>query len=373
MKKTPMKKILFVDRDGTLIKEPADQQIDSLDKLEFVDHVICALFVLQSAGYRLVMITNQDGLGTSSYPQDDFDVVQNKLLSILSSQGITFDDILICPHHVHEGCGCRKPDLDLVVSYLKDPQIDWSHSYMVGDRDCDLELARRMGITGYGLVGGGHSSQAYGWLEIKDLILNKPRRGQVVRHTKETHISIEVRLDEPDQVLVNTPYGFLTHMLEQIGCHGQMGLVIDAKGDEHVDEHHLIEDTALALGEALRQALGDKIAINRYAFALPMDESAAEVLMDLSDRPYFVFCADDLKNHRSVGGLAVEMFEHFFRSLSTSLSCNLHMKVTGENAHHMVEGLFKALARCLKQAISRSLGSSERASSRGVPSTKGSL
>ena len=363
-----MKKVLFVDRDGTLIKEPEDEQVDSLAKLELVEQVMSALITLGRHGYRFVMITNQDGLGTSSYPQADFDRVQTKILSLFSSQGICFDEVLICPHLPQEGCGCRKPHLALLTHYLKNPAIDWQHSYVIGDRQSDMELARRMGIQGY-ILKSAKTAGGYDWSEITQFILAKPRRGVVKRVTKETAISVEVRLDEPTPISVQTSYGFFNHMLEQIGCHGEMGLIITAAGDEDVDSHHLIEDTGLALGEAIRQALSDKMNIGRYGFALPMDEAASEILVDLSDRPYFLFDGEALRHHPTVGGIAVEMIEHFFRSFATALKCNLHMKVTGHNGHHMVEALFKGLGRCLKTACDRD----SQSSSVAVPSTKGTL
>lgn len=362
-----MKKILFVDRDGTLIQEPADQQIDSLEKLELMDHVIGSLLSLIAHGYRLVMITNQDGLGSPEYPQAQFDLVQTKLLSLLGSQGIHFDDILICPHHPDEHCGCRKPHLALLAPYLKDPQIDWHHSYVIGDRLSDMELARRMGVQGY-RVGPSDASGCYHWQELTQLIITKPRRAKVERCTKETTVAVEVRLDETQPTKVQTSYGFFNHMLEQISCHGGMGLIITAAGDEHIDSHHLIEDTAITLGQALRQALGDKVNLTRYGFALPMDEARCEVLIDLSERPFFVFNGTALLRHAVVGDIDVDMIVHFFRSLAMSLKCNLHMKVSGDNAHHMVEALFKALGQCLKKACARG-----GAPAGHVPSTKGSL
>lgn len=361
-----MKKILFVDRDGTLIKEPADQQIDSLDKLSFVSDVMIALRSLVSHGYRLVMVTNQDGLGSADYPQEAFDVVQGKLVDIFSSQGIVFDDVLICPHYDHDNCQCRKPRLAMVTSYLKDPTIDWQHSYVIGDRESDAQLATHMQVSSF-LLPGSHDLPSYGWREIEQLILHKPRRAKAEQKTRETQVAIEVRLDEPGEVKVSTGLGFFDHMLEQIGCHGKMGLTIEVKGDLDVDHHHTIEDTAILLGEVLRQSLSDKIGIERYGASLPMDEAAAQVTMDLSGRAYLVYEAEDLvSKHAQVGGIPVPMFEHFFRSLSTALGCNLHMKVTGDDGHHMVEGLFKAFSRCFAQAAQRT----NRAT---LPSTKGSL
>lgn len=362
-----MKKILFVDRDGTLIQEPADQQIDCLEKLALMDHVIASLLSLIAHGYRLVMVTNQDGLGSPEYPQAQFELVQTKLLSLLNSQGIHFDDILICPHRPEEHCGCRKPHLELLAPYLKDPHIDWNHSYVIGDRPSDMELARRMGVQGY-RVGPDGASGCHHWQELAQLIISKPRRAKVERHTNETKVTVEVRLDEAQPTDIQTSYGFFNHMLEQISCHGGIGLIITAAGDEHIDPHHLIEDTAITLGQALRQALGDKVNLARYGFALPMDEAACEVLIDLSERPYFVFAGEDLQRHTTVGELGIEMIEHFFRSLAMSLKCNLHMKISGHNGHHMVEALFKALGRCLNMACAR--GSAPAV---GIPSTKGSL
>jgi len=373
-----MKKILFIDRDGTLIEEPKCEQVDSLEKLTLVPQVIPSLLTFVKMGWRFVMITNQDGLGTPSFPQAKFHQVQDKLLAIFRSQGIVFDDILICPHKEEEGCHCRKPHLLLVTSYLKDPTIDWQHSYVIGDRASDLALARHMKIEGCCIK--SHKSPEdvphYSWPQLVDYLIHKPRTARVHRVTKETDIELMVNLDGTRGSKIATGIPFFDHMLEQIVTHGKIGLQLRAQGDIQVDHHHLIEDTALALGEGLRQALGDKFYIHRYGFFVPMDEAAAHVLLDLSGRPYFVFQGNDLIKQGYVAHIDVQMFEHFFRSLTTTLLCNLHMTVTGTNSHHMVEALFKSFARSLAMATQRQKVAPldlTHDKSDGLPSSKGQL
>lgn len=350
-------KILFIDRDGTLIKEPADFQIDSLEKLELVEGVIPALLELKGLGYRFVMVTNQDGLGTPKYPQASFDLVQKQMLGLFSSQGIHFDEILICPHFPKDGCTCRKPHLGLVRDYLDPQRMQRELSFVIGDRQTDLELARNMGIQGFRLGS---------WAEFLAIIRNSKRRATEIRRTKETQISVTVNLDETLEPRIKTGLGFFDHMLEQLGKHGGFTLAVEATGDLHIDEHHLVEDTALALGKALKTALGDKFGIQRYGFSLPMDEARAEALLDLGGRPYLVFAADFPASQ--VGQMSVEMVPHFFRSLAESLGANLQITASGENTHHIVEGIFKAVARALRMAIRQ-----EKGAGASLPSTKGAL
>jgi imidazoleglycerol-phosphate dehydratase / histidinol-phosphatase len=355
-----MKKVLFIDRDGTLIEEPEDKQIDSLEKLQLLPLVIPSLLTLKQMGYRFVMISNQDGLGTDSYPEENFQLPQNKMLRLFESQGITFDDIKICPHFESDNCTCRKPHLGLVRDYLRDSEIDFEKSYVLGDRETDLAFAENMGIAGIRVGEEGLS-----WPDVVERIKATKRTGCVTRKTNETNISVEIDLDSNSSETISTGLGFFDHMLEQISKHGGFSMKVDAKGDLEVDEHHLIEDTALAIGEALRKALGDKIGINRFGFYLPMDETTAKVALDLSGRAFTVFKCDFKRE--KVGDIPTEMVEHFFRSLASSLAATINIEVNGENEHHMIESSFKAMGRALRMAISQSSMAGE------LPSTKGVL
>ncbi|WP_028388692.1 bifunctional histidinol-phosphatase/imidazoleglycerol-phosphate dehydratase HisB [Legionella fairfieldensis] len=351
-------KILFIDRDGTLIDEPVDKQIDSLEKLELEPEVIPALLQLKSRGYRFVMLSNQDGLGSSRYPQAQFDRVQEKLLSLLSSQGITFDAIHICPHWESDECECRKPNLGLVLDYLAMPDLDRQRSYVIGDRETDCLLAKKMRLKGF-----LYHKKQNNWAAIVAQIENKNRVARLERKTSETMIEASVDLDKEQFLTIDTGLAFFDHMLEQLARHAGISLELKAVGDLEVDEHHLIEDTAIVLGEVLRQALGDKCGANRYGFLLPMDEAIVEVALDLSGRPYFVFEGDFSRER--VGDLPTEMIAHFFQSLACSLKATLHLRMRGSNAHHQVECLFKGFARAFRQA--------KQCDGIGIPSTKGIL
>ncbi|MCY4444271.1 MAG: bifunctional histidinol-phosphatase/imidazoleglycerol-phosphate dehydratase HisB [Proteobacteria bacterium] len=365
-----MKKILFVDRDGTLIQEPKDYQVDSIHKLKLMDHVIVALTELAKHDYRFVMITNQDGLGTSSFLQKDFDGPQKMLLDILASQGIDFDDVLICPHLPTDHCSCRKPQLGLLTSYLQRQDIHWPSCYVIGDRESDMELARAMKLKSFMIKGPLNTNntkhtESYDWLEVVSHILSQPRRASLRRTTKETDIIITTDLDSPTKApKIHTGLPFFDHMLEQIGYHGSISLDITAKGDLEVDHHHTIEDTAISLGECLRQALGDRKRIHRYGFTLPMDDSRCEVLLDLAQRPYFLF--EGSFPETTISGIHTQMFKHFFRSLCFSLLCNLHIRISGENSHHMIEAMFKCFARAFNKAICRQHSHHLPSSSKGV-------
>ncbi len=353
------RRILFVDRDGTLIVEPEDQQIDSLEKLEFVPGMIPALLALRDAGYEFVMVSNQDGLGTESFPAEDFDRPQRKLLSLLESQGIVFSGIHIDPHFEEDKAPTRKPGIGMVLDYLKSGELDTEDSWVIGDRDTDLEMARNMGIGGI-LIGAKHDN----WQEIAHRLVGRPRRAVVSRETSETNIRIEVDLDKDlADNAIDSGIGFFDHMLDQLASHGGFELRLRCRGDLEIDEHHTVEDCALALGQALKEALGARKGIGRYGFVLPMDESLAQVALDLSGRPAFQFQAEFPRS--SVGGLSTEMVKHFFASLGQALGAAIHMQVSGENTHHMIEALFKGAGRALRPAIAR----------RGtaVPSTKGTL
>jgi imidazoleglycerol-phosphate dehydratase/histidinol-phosphatase len=350
-----LSKILFLDRDGTLIEEPHDFQIDSIEKFRVVKDVLPCLVKLKDAGFRLVMVSNQDGLGRRSYPRAKYEMIQKLLLGILASEGIVFEQVLICPHRPQDRCACRKPGLGLVKGYLADAGWDRERSWVIGDRDTDLELAKNMGVRGYKLGS---------WKRITRELLGRPRTGKVERVTKETSIIAVVDLDGTGASSITTGIGFFDHMLEQISKHGGFDLDLKVKGDLHIDEHHTVEDVALALGHALNRALGDKAGVGRYGFFLPMDEASARVGLDLSGRPYFKF-SGKFKREK-VGGLPTELVPHFFRSLAESMGATLHLTLEGQNEHHMVESAFKAVGRSIRMAAART-------GSAGVPSTKGVL
>ena len=332
------RKILFVDRDGCLIDEPADEQIDSYEKLSLLPGVIAALQRIVAAGYELVMVTNQDGLGTERFPQASFDGPHDLLMRIFSSQGVHFREVLIDRSFPHDGLDTRKPGVGMMREYLADDGWIRADSAMVGDRETDLQFAANMGVRGFRV-----GPKGIGWDEIAHQLLDRPRVAEITRNTKETRIKVRVDLDRQADPIIHTGLGFFDHMLEQIGKHGGFALQLICEGDTKVDEHHTMEDSALALGQALRQALGDKRGIARYGFTLPMDESQASAALDLSGRPYFVF--DGQFPRERVGDVPTELVPHFFRSLCDTLGANLHLTVKGENAHHMVEGYFKATAR----------------------------
>ena len=352
------RKILFIDRDGCLIVEPPDEQIDSYEKLELLPGVIGALQRCVAAGYELVMVTNQDGLGTASFPQENFDGPHALLVRILASQGIVFREQLIDRSFPHAGMDTRKPGVGMLRHYLADDSWSRTASAVIGDRETDLQLAANLGVRGLRVGPQGES-----WDEIAHRLLDAPRMATVQRNTKETRITVNVDLDRVAEPRIHTGLGFFDHMLEQIGKHGGFALELTCDGDTHIDEHHTMEDCALALGQALKQALGDKRGIGRYGFTLPMDESFASAALDLSGRAYFVF--DGSFPRERVGDIPTELVPHVFRSLCETLGANLHLTVKGDNAHHMVEACFKVVARTLRQAIRRE-GSE-------LPSTKGTL
>ena len=360
--KIPNVKILFIDRDGTLIEEPSDFQIDSYDKLRFVAGVIPALLKLRDAGYQFVMISNQDGLGSEQYPQASFDGPHRLMLQVFESQGIVFREVLIDGSWPHENLPTRKPGIGLAMHYLRDRSIDLDQSAMVGDRDSDIQFAANMGIRAFQLKTAQFGGD-WDWAGIAHELADAPRRARVQRNTKETRIGVDIDLDRVAEPLVHTGLPFFDHMLEQIGKHGGFSLGIRAEGDLHIDEHHTVEDVGLALGQALREALGDKRGIGRYGFTLPMDEALASAALDFSGRPCLVFEGSFARDR--VGDLPTEMVPHFFRSLCDAAGLNLNLQVRGDNDHHKVEACFKALARALRQAIRR-----EGAE---LPSTKGTL
>jgi imidazoleglycerol-phosphate dehydratase/histidinol-phosphatase len=351
-------KIVFLDRDGTIVEEPEDGRVDALGKIRLIPDVIPALRRFVSAGYELVIVTNQEGLGTPAFPAETFGESQTFIESLFASQGIEFLDVLICPHYEADRCGCRKPAPGLVADYLVASRLDRDASIVIGDRATDLELARNIGLRGFRVGADGRT-----WSEIAHIVLDQPRVASIARKTRETDIRIDIDLDAAADPEISTGLAFFDHMLEQLGKHGGFSLRVECNGDLEVDEHHTIEDVALCLGRAFRDALGEKRGIARYGFLLPMDEAEAEIAVDLGGRAYLVF--DGAFPRDDVGGMPTELVPHFFRSLADTLGAAIHIRVRGENTHHMIEACFKGVARALGQAFAR----------RGedLPSTKGSL
>ena len=375
-----MKRALFIDRDGTLVIEPpVDYQLDSLEKLEFYPKVFRNLyFIRKHLDFEFVMVTNQDGLGTSSFPEDTFWPAHNKMLKTLEGEGIVFDDMLIDRSFPEDNSPNRKPRTGMLGKYLAG-EYDLANSYVIGDRLTDMELAANLGAKGIWLrpsdeeadrlLAGNPSLSPVlitdDWDKITEYLFAGERRAVVQRTTKETDIYVEVNLDGNGKTAVSTGLGFFDHMLDQIGKHSGMDLVIRVKGDLDVDEHHTIEDTAIALGEALLKALGDKRGIERYGYSLPMDDCLCSVALDFGGRPWLVWDAEF--SREMVGDMPTEMFLHFFKSLSDAARMNLNIKAEGTNEHHKIEGIFKALARSVKMAIRRDIYKYE------LPSTKGLL
>ena len=356
-----MKRLLFIDRDGTLIEEPADEQIDDFAKLKFTKGVFRNLnFIRQHTDFEFVMVSNQDGLGTDAFPEDTFWPVHNFILQTLEGEGITFDEILIDPHFPEDNAPTRKPNTGLVEKYMKDPDYDIANSYVIGDRETDRKFAENIGCKSLIL-----SDEGMSWDKISELLFAGERTAEVKRTTKETDIHVKVNLDGTGLCDISTGLGFFDHMLEQIGKHGSIDLLIHTKGDLEVDEHHTIEDTAIALGECILTALGNKRGIERYGYCLPMDDCLCSVALDFGGRPWLVW---DAEFHREkIGEMPTEMFLHFFKSLSDAAKMNLNIKAEGQNEHHKIEGIFKALARSLKMAVRRDIYHYE------LPSTKGML
>ena len=351
-----MRKAIFIDRDGTLLSEPADEQIDSLDKVSFVPGAISGLKALCGLGYELVMASNQDGLGTPAFPEETFWPAQNLLLNTLKGEGIVFDDILIDRHFPEDGSPCRKPGTGMFGKYL-DGSYDLAASWVIGDRETDLQLAANLGAKG--LQVGPLS-----WAQIAETIRSTERSAAISRKTAETDITLRVDLDGVGTSCVDTGVKFLDHMLQQLVTHGGIALELRCKGDLEVDEHHTVEDCAIVLGEALRKALGDKRGIDRYGFALPMDESRAIVLLDFGGRSELVWDVQFTREY--VGDMPTELFQHFFKSLANAMQANIYVQARGENNHHLAEGIFKAFARSLKQAVRRNVFSYDLPSSKGL-------
>lgn len=361
-----MKRILFIDRDGTIIREPEDEQIDSFEKLQFVPGAISALrFLREHTDFEFVMVSNQDGLGTASFPEPTFWPVHNFILQTLEGEGVKFDDILIDRHFPEDNAPTRKPQTGLVEKHMHNADYDMASSYVIGDRETDRKFAENIGCQFMQVTPAGTSAEQTGWQKISELVFAGERTAEVRRTTKETDILVRVNLDGSGQCDIETGLGFFDHMLEQIGRHGKIDLTVHTKGDLHVDEHHTIEDTALALGECIDRALGSKRGIERYGYCLPMDDCLCSVALDFGGRPWLVW---DAEFHREkVGEMPTEMFLHFFKSLSDAARMNLNIRAEGQNEHHKIEGIFKALARALKMAVRRDVYHYD------LPSTKGML
>ena len=349
---------LFIDRDGTILREPADEQIDAYDKFHFVPGAISALrFLRRHTDYRFVLVSNQDGLGTEAYPEDTFWPTHNLMLEILAGEGVTFDDILIDRSFPHENLPTRKPGTAMLTAYT-DGSCDMASSYVIGDRETDAQLARNLGCRSLIL------SDTLTWDKVTEVVFAGPRTADIHRTTAETDIHVSLNLDGTGQMDIHTGLGFFDHMLAQIARHGSFDLTVQARGDLYVDEHHTVEDTAIVLGEALAQAIGDKRGIERYGYCLPMDDSLCQVALDLGGRPWFVW---DAEFHRErVGDVPTELFPHFFKSFSDAARINLHISAHGENEHHKIEGIFKALARSLRMAVQRDIHHMQLPSSKGV-------
>ena len=359
-----MKRVLFIDRDGTLIYEPEDEQIDAFGKLRFVKRMMKNLsFIRQHLDFEFVMVSNQDGLGTASFPEETFWPVHNFILQTLEGEGITFDNILIDRHFPEDNSPYRKPGTAMLTQYIDNPEYDLANSYVIGDRETDRQLAENLGCKA--LIVGDESNNGMSWDRISEILFAGERIAEVKRTTKETDIYVRMNLDGKGVCKVSTGLGFFDHMLEQIAKHGMIDLEIQTRGDLHVDEHHTIEDTAIAIGECIAKALGDKRGIERYGYCLPMDDCLCSVALDFGGRPWLVWNAEFRRE--MVGDMPTEMFLHFFKSLSDAARMNLNIKAEGDNEHHKIEGIFKALARALKMAVKRDIYKFE------LPSTKGML
>lgn len=354
-------RLLFIDRDGTLIEEPADEQIDSFEKLRFVKGVLKNLsFISDKLDFRLVMVTNQDGLGTDSFPEDTFWPVHKFMLRTLEDEGIVFDEQLIDRHFPEDNSPMRKPGTGMLTKYIDNPEYDLANSYVIGDRDTDRQLADNLGCRAFILGQDGIT-----WDKIAEILLAGERVAEYKRKTNETDIYVKLNIDGTGKCDISTGLGFFDHMLEQIGRHGMMDLTVHTDGDLNVDEHHTIEDTAIAIGECLLRALGDKRGIERYGYCLPMDDCLCLVAIDFGGRPWINWHVDF--HREKIGDVPTEMFFHFFKSLSDAARMNIDVRAEGTNEHHKIEGVFKALARAIKMAVRRDIFHYE------LPSTKGML
>jgi imidazoleglycerol-phosphate dehydratase/histidinol-phosphatase len=366
-----MKKLLFIDRDGTIIVEPAsDKQVDSLEKLDFLPGAITNLSkIALELDFQLVMVTNQDGMGTSSFPEDTFWPAQNKMLKTLEGEGVVFSKIHIDKSFQHENLPTRKPGTALLKEYFDTTEYDLANSYVIGDRETDIQLAQNLGCKSIFIASEPSVNSTFSvssWNEIYNLLKMPARVAEVTRNTNETKIGVSLNLDGTGKCQIETGIGFFDHMLDQLGRHGSIDLDVKVKGDLHIDEHHTIEDTALALGEAFLKALGDKKGMMRYGFLLPMDDVLAQVAIDFGGRPWLVWDADFTRE--KIGEMPTEMFFHFFKSFTDTAKCNLNIKAEGSNEHHKIESIFKGFAKAIKMALKR-----EPSEMSILPTTKGVL
>lgn len=376
-----MQKILFIDRDGTLIDEPKDNfQIDSFEKLKFLPNVISSLKkIIEETDFKLVMVTNQDGLGTKSFPEKSFWPTHNLMLDIFKNEGINFEAIFIDKTFAKDNAPTRKPNIGLLTAYLNNKKYDLANSFVIGDRMTDIQLAKNIGAKGI-LIGRSADKKddkklnqqalkdtlalkTKDWKAISEFLIKPKREASIQRNTNETKIAVKLNLDGNGKANIKTGLGFFDHMLEQLAKHSNCDININVKGDLHIDEHHTIEDTAIALGEAFAQALGNKKGIARYGFLLPMDDVLAQAAIDFSGRPWLVWKATFKRE--KIGEMPTEMFMHFWKSFSDAAKCNLNIKADGENEHHKIEAIFKAVAKSIKMAVKREGNS--------LPSTKGLL
>ncbi len=377
-----MKKILFIDRDGTLVLEPEDYQVDSFQKLKFYPQVFTYLSkIAKELDYELVMVTNQDGLGTASHPEENFWPIQNFIVETFKNEEVKFKDIFIDKTFAKDNAPTRKPNIGLLTKYFDKETYDLENSFVIGDRITDVKLAKNLGskaifINNDENLGAEEilenddldnviALKTTSWKAIYEFLKLENRTSEIIRNTNETKIKINLNLDGTGKSSIDTGIAFFDHMLDQIAKHGQMDLEIKVDGDLEVDEHHTIEDTGIALGEAFYEALGNKLGIERYAFVLPMDDCLAQVALDFGGRSWMVWNADFKRE--MIGKMPTEMFFHFFKSFSDTAKANLNIKAEGDNEHHKIESIFKAFAKCLKAAVKRD---SEKMI---LPSTKGML
>jgi imidazoleglycerol-phosphate dehydratase/histidinol-phosphatase len=362
-----MKKVLFIDRDGTILAEPANEQVDSVEEFRFIPCVISALSkIAEETDYELVMVTNQDGLGTESFPEETFWPSHYKMLQILKGEGVEFREIFIDRTFPEENAPTRKPGTAMLTKYLSQG-IDLELSYVIGDRVTDLELAKNLGCKAIYFKEEPHPLASFNttdWNDIYKYLKSKPRRAYITRKTKETSVELEINLDGAGKGTIVTKLGFFDHMLEQIPKHGEIDLTIKAVGDLQVDQHHTVEDVAIALGEGVLSALGTQKGTERYGFLLPMDDSLAQVAIDFGSRPWLIWNVSFTSE--AIGEIPSEMFFHFFKSFSDSAKCNLNIKAEGENDHHKIEAIFKAFAKVIKMAV-------KKTDNYNLPSTKGNL
>ena len=376
-----MKKVLFIDRDGTLTIEPGDYQLDAFEKLVFYPHVFRYLGrIARELDYELVMVTNQDGLGTDIFPEEEFWPYQSHLIKSFENEGVVFSEIFIDRTFPKDKADTRKPGTGMLTAYLNNPQYDLSGSYVIGDRLTDMQLAKNLGVKGIFIdnnvdLGADEVTDSAledtivlktkSWEQIYRMLLLEARAVKLKRTTKETEISIDLNLDGTGKSQIDTGIAFFDHMLDQLSRHGGVDLNIETRGDLQVDEHHTIEDTAIALGEAFAKALGDKKGIERYGFTLPMDDALAQVAIDFGGRSWLVWEASFKRE--MIGQMPTEMFYHFFKSFSDGAKANINIKASGENEHHKIEAIFKAFARAIKSAVKRDVNNMV------LPSTKGTL